>query len=413
MRWQYLLTPAPLPWLGLLYKLPALRRSPRNAALRALCFAFFALGTALVLLLPPVYRWTTTLTGIPHLARLLAHSFGLLNGWAVQLLLLHLTHDTATARRPSRARHVVLAVVLTVMTALFLQAPIESASADFLSTYAGSPWIAAYLSVYLFYVGYSLFDIGSLSARYSRQARSAPLHLGLQLVAIGSFIGLIYPVEKTAYVLARLVTPDVPNFEAPISTAVIAVSVLLVVTGLTLPSWGAKAVVLWDAMVSYRLHRAMQPLWAALSQAYPEIVVDPLRRRPYRQSLHRRVIEVRDGLLALRPFHQPVDAVDGLTADGHREDHRHHRGHGRDRHRAWADAMAVHAALARKQANRPVGGNAAIIAAPATVDLLAEGRQLAMVSRAFARLDRADGGGRPSPAGTGAPATPDPRQVQT
>lgn len=295
MHWQQLLSPVLLPWFGLLYKLPALRRNPHSVTLRTLCLAFFALGTALVLLLPPVYRWAGTMTGVPHLARLLAHSFGLLNGWALQLLLLHLTHDGERARYAARMRHLIFAGALTVVVVLFWRAPVESASADFLSTYADRPQIAAYLTVYLLYVGYSLFDIGSLSARYSRQARSGPLRTGLRLVAIGSLVGL----------------------------------------------------------------------------------------------------------LALRAYREPARADAEDTGGDHLRDR------AAARRQARADAIAVHTALSRRHTDRPVGGNSTIIAAPTDADLLAEGRQLAMVSRALDRLIREDGRARLRLRGTDTPTTPD------
>jgi hypothetical protein len=416
VSWLSLLNPVLFVWAALAYKLPTLRRNPDDPTLRALCFAFFALGVALTLLLPPVYAWTGSVTGIPHLARLLAHLFGVLNGWALQLLLLHLTHDRATARRRARVRHGVLAATTTLMILLFWQARPDSAATDFLTAYANRPSIVTYLIVFLLYLGYSLFDIGTLSASHSRHARSPLLRTGLRLVALGSLVGLGYPVEKITYVLARLVTPGLPNVEAPLSGIVIVTSVLLVVTGLTLPGWGALVVQLADEVTSRRLHREVLPLRSALGDAFPRTLSNVTYGTP-RQRLHREMIEIHDGLLLLRTFHDPADPAESdvtrVPPPG--------TGPKRSvvaRRRAEAEAIAIHDALVRVRANRPTGGQTPVIPPLATTDLLTEARHLAAVSQALARLPRTAVDAstpRPAPTPTPAPA-PDPtegKQVPT
>lgn len=59
----------------------------------------------------------------------------------------------------------------------------------------------------------------------------------------------------------------------------------------------------WRWYAYWRLY----PLWAVLRRAIPEIVLppDPAMRRSIRYRLYRRVIEIRDAQLALRPYAEP------------------------------------------------------------------------------------------------------------
>jgi hypothetical protein len=90
------------------------------------------------------------------------------------------------------------------------------------------------------------------------------------------------------------------------------VAILLFMVGSTLPAWGPRAgldtLADWSALsvTYYRLY----PLWDALSKAFPDIALDTPRswlgrRIPLRNAslaVYRRVIEILDARLRLRPF---------------------------------------------------------------------------------------------------------------
>lgn len=379
MTWQDLLTPVLLPWLALLYKSRDLYRDPRNPALWALQFAFFSLGMGLLVRIPPIYHWIDGLVGVPHIARLLAHAFALGNGLGLQILLLYLSHPKAEAGRKARFRYAALTISLAAMTALFLAAPIEQESAEFITEYADASLIAGYMLVYCAYLEYSLFDICRLAQRYSHHARSGHLRLGLRLIAVGSALALLYPANKAAYVGARQLGLGVPDFEKSISAVVITLSVLLVVTGLTVPGWGPRVASIRGAIRDYRLYQAIRPLWQALAAGSPAMVTMRPRVLPHaEQRLYRQVIEVRDELLALRPYHDP--AVRRVAC----EVGRRVGVEGAELY-ALADAAAISAAVAARRENRDrhTGNQEPIIETPPGDDLLVEARRLARVSRAF------------------------------
>jgi hypothetical protein len=71
--------------------------------------------------------------------------------------------------------------------------------------------------------------------------------------------------------------------------------------GLTIPSWGPRVA---GPFVRHRTFRRLGPLWSLVHGATPEISLDAdgggLRDLEYR--LVRRIVEIRDGWLALRPY---------------------------------------------------------------------------------------------------------------
>ena len=367
-----------LTWLGFAYKLRHLRRNPRAPALRALCCAFLALALALTLLHPAVYEAVNQIAGRPHLARLLAHVCGLLNQGALQVMLLYLLYRPDEAARRARTRYAALAVVLTATVALFVAAPIRSGGFEFTAVYARMPLVAAYLLVFLGYLAYCLYDIGRLSLRYSRQALSRSLRVGLQLIAAGSVVGVLYTVDKAAYVGLRLLGVRVPDFESVLSPVLITISVVLVVVGLTVPAWGPQLGSAVTALRNHALYRALHPLWRDVTAVAPAIPVPPPPLAHLDERLYRRVIEVRDGLLALRPYH------DTAAAQSARELAWQVGLAGRDLD-AVVDAAAVTAALRAKRERRRTGNQLPIVDAPPVDDLTVEAAWLARVSRAYAR----------------------------
>lgn len=97
--------------------------------------------------------------------------------------------------------------------------------------------------------------------------------------------------------------------------------------GATVTLWGDRLAAPLRWLRAYRTYRALAPLWTELHAAVPEI--EPASSAPARGpglrhaefALYRRVIEIRDGHLALRPYLQPrapawaAEAAAGPAAD--------------------------------------------------------------------------------------------------
>lgn len=326
--------PALLVWTAVAFKLPALRRNPASLELRAFWLALLALAAALTVLLPGMYRAVDAVTGVPHLTRLLGNGLALCSGLAVQAFLLLLNYGDAAISRIKR-RALLLLLALLLMGVLFTLAAIEGGDVDFVYAQADTAWVVEYRLVYLGYLARALTDVVRLTSRYARVSRSDALNLGLRLTAAGGLCGLGYVANEVAHMVSIRTRLGYP-FQDPelVTQTLLAGSTVLIVVGSTLPAWGSglrlERVRNW--VRRYVAHRRLHPLWWALWQATPEIalasppprIVETFRVRDLDFRLYRRVIEIQDGWLALRPYLQPhiLDAAREVAQDNHvpRED---------------------------------------------------------------------------------------------
>lgn len=335
--------------VGLLLKLRDLRRDPGNPALRAICLVLGSLAGAVLVGWAPLYVGLDTLVGVPNLAKLLEHGLALTAAAAVQVLYLHLG-DPATASRRARVRWLVLSAVLAVMVVMFWRADLDVETPHgFTDSYADDPHIVPYMLVYLSYLALAMADIFRTSTRYARHAPGRLLRVGIRLLAIGSVIGLAYVAHKAGFIVARRVDADPPWRESSGSRLLIVAGIAFVTSGLVLPSAGAAARDLARWPRRHRLHRRLHPLWRVVTEAVPEVVLyrpddpsrDRLLLRGLRHALYRRVIEIHDGMLRLRPYADPADIAAARSAA---------RTAGLDEGRvqAVADAAAIASAIRRR-----------------------------------------------------------------
>ena len=317
--------PALLAWVAVLYRAPILRRPVQSQGLRGYWFGLLALALSATVLLPPIYLALDDLLGIPNLARLAAHSLVLVSSWCVQVYLYHLTYTDTRAAHGTRRSAGVLVVALALMAACFAQLHVGEDAFDFSGHYASVPFVLEYRLVFLAYIAWALRTIILLTWRYADIARSRPaLHLGLRLVALGCVLGLVYVAHEGLWlVTGRLGLPyPVPEPER-LKEILIAGIITLIALGASLPGWGPRvgipALYRWAAR--YRACRRLYPLWRDLCRACPEIALvsppsaaaDALAVRGLGLRLSRRVVEIRDAHLALRPYMAP-DVATGARA---------------------------------------------------------------------------------------------------
>jgi hypothetical protein len=158
--------------------------------------------------------------------------------------------------------------------------------------------------------------------------------------------------------------------EDTLSAVLGAACVLAGMVGTTYSAWAAVAARPLRWIRARQDYRALEPLWRELHAAVPVIALDPGRVPPWRASfaLYRRVIEIRDGILALRIHHHP-DVPDWTS--------------GCDP--ATAEAAAIAAALEAHRAGRrfPPRSNQGTQVLEPTLD--AETAWLTLVARELAR----------------------------
>lgn len=315
------------------------RRHPEPAR-TMLLLAFGLLAVSATFFTPTVHAATGRLTGIANLAEPIARTALLGAAWAVQVMLQRLgDHGTAGTRIGRRAAALIVFVAL--LWVCFLAAPVGNPTDMFTSDYGDAPLVATYLLVSLTYLAMALVDVIRGTLRYGRDADGI-LARALRLIGIGCWLGLGYIAVKVVYVVRLLAGYGTAGSTLESTTArLLAVGGrLLVVAGSTLPFLTAQTTRACAWLTTHRNLRRLYPLWALMYQTEPGIALDPprsalvdaLRLRDLDLRLYRRIIEIRDGRLALTPYLDPTLDPSRQSDDA-----------------AAAEAAALRAAVERQQ----------------------------------------------------------------
>jgi len=308
--------PAAILWIGALYKLPSFYREPRNPGRRNLWLTFFFIATSVTVLLPPVYVGIDRLTGIANVSRLLSNSVTLLACWALQAFLSYVSRADQRTGAEVRRNGWLLVVCVVAMTGLFLTAPVPREALNFVQRYGDAPHILEYRLVYLIYLGLSQVTLIRLAWHYAQVADHPSLRLGMRIWAVSGPIALAYVANDGVYLIFRRLGLTYPIANpAALDQVLVALALGVGAVGTTMPSWGPHVGIprLHRWVQDYRSVRRLYSLWADLCRSNPEIalvppprpLIDRLTFGDVEFRLHRRVVEIRDGMLALRPYADP------------------------------------------------------------------------------------------------------------
>jgi hypothetical protein len=308
------LVPAVISWVAVAYKLPAFKRNLHDPAIRAFWLSLFFLALALTLLLPTVALWIDQATRFSNLSRLLGNETVLVAAWAVQIFVfLNLDYRQDGVRSRVRLASWALVGVLIAMSTLFALAPVHHETADFWQRYSRAPFMLEYRLVFLAYLGLAVMNIMRHSWRYAGVSEQPSLSLGLRLVAVGGLLGGGYVAHEGVRSFAVAIGVHNAFLDSDTATRLlIASSVACMTAGVTMPAWGSRfgisAIYKW--LERYGTYRQLYPLWSVLYRATPEIgllppknvVADAFTLRDLEFRLYRRIVEIRDGILALRLY---------------------------------------------------------------------------------------------------------------
>jgi hypothetical protein len=280
--------PAVLAWVVLVVLRPS--PVPGRALVRVCVLGLAVSQTALT----PAFDRALRALGFEDTERLIGHLGMLLAVWAGAQVVLRL-HDRDAGARLLTAWSVAAGVA---MCALFSATP---------NLFPESPWVMEYCIAYALaqYPGFALTAV--LCLRQARRAPDRMLRVGLTLVAAGVLAAMCYITIKTVVAISfRAEFSFAFGREYAMSKALPTIAHLLVLGGVVVP-----AVASWVRRRAQ--YRRLAPLWLALYRAAPQIALEPPRRRipvfPTRLALYRQVVEIRDGLLLLRPY-RSADVVD-------------------------------------------------------------------------------------------------------
>ncbi|MEU5613552.1 MAB_1171c family putative transporter [Streptomyces sparsogenes] len=255
-------------------------------------------------------------------------------------------------RRRIRAAFAVQAAALV----LFLTAGVAEEGASAVAA-PGRGWaLAAYNVLFAGYICWCLYVLARALVRHTRRTPPGPLRMGLRLAALATATAVVWALWALDDAAANVAAGRQDMGEDLLSTTLGMVTAVLAAAGATATLWGDRVARPLRRLRARRAHKRLEPLWSALYAELPEIALDPgaARRSPgLRQAefaLYRRVIEIRDGSLALRPYQQP----EALTWA--REALNRARPAAAATPEAVLEAAVIAAALENKRAGRPRGG---------------------------------------------------------
>ncbi|MDH6575837.1 MAB_1171c family putative transporter [Kitasatospora sp. MAP5-34] len=305
--------------------------------------------------------------------RLAAECFLALMAYAVQAA------DNASARM--RRQTVWSVLVMAVDVALYFAMTV-SPTGDVLAVGVGGRVALAVFDTV--FVAHSFWCVGLFTVVIHRSVRhvgAGLLRVGLRLVVAGGVAGLVWTALSFVPIGEGLATGRQYSAEDVFSAPAAVLTMTLGIGGATLTAWGryATAPVRW--LRAWRSYRRIGPLWSALYAVRPEIALQSSAAwwglggvgRNAEFALYRRVIEIRDGQLALRPYVHPRAAEWAGASCGDSD--------GRQCSAA-AEAAAIAAALEAAVVDHRFSGNEHRVP-EVGADLEAEAGWLVLVTEAF------------------------------
>jgi hypothetical protein len=316
-------------WIAVLAQFPSQRHVPVR---RLVWYAMLLLSAIATLDLPEVGGRVDRLTGLPNVADLTQHVLAIIAATLARYCVVSISGAWRQRGRPPAARLAALpTAVSAALVALFASSPartypIDTARyADFPMQYAAHPAAFAYWLIFAAYLGTTFAIIARLAWHYGRAAGCTPIGSGLLLVAGGMVAGLGYLAYGTGVVAVHAagVGGSFVTTAPVIIQALFGALVALVAAGCMVPA-APHCPVIRRAALYWSLRR-LYPLWNSLCQAVPGIALDPvpawadrLDPRDLRMRLYRRVIEIRDGYMALCPLDAPGLEDTVRAAEGRR-----------------------------------------------------------------------------------------------
>ncbi|MBC2876892.1 MULTISPECIES: MAB_1171c family putative transporter [Streptomyces] len=311
---------------ALLYNVPVLLRSRGNPAVLALSVHFLCSFLGFFEQLTGLNTAVALLPGRPHPGPLVTELAVVGLTGTQTVFLTYWSHPPEAARPRVRRRVAVFAGMAVALVVLDFALGLgdRRAVADRLTLADMSdPAYAAYLYFFFTVCAAGQCETVRLSWRYMGIAQRSWLRRGMGAAMLGATLSLVHCALRCTEITGTLSGWDM----TPLDTAnwlTGDIGSALKVFGWTVPAWGPSLsrAVRWGTR--YRAYRRLRPLWIALYRTVPDIVLDPpvlcrigdlLAWRDLDYRLYRRVIEIRDGQRALRPY-MPEPAPGDGDGDG-------------------------------------------------------------------------------------------------
>lgn len=308
--------------LCLLVKARALKRDPNNPYLRWICVT---LGLAVVATASSVPSVLTFLEGRTGVLAVWVIAPGAAGAIAVRVTLLLCFYSPSEARRKIRSGLILLGIATAAVIILCLAGHQKAGDISGVQTPMSPRWGTEAVSVYgpwaatpyvreAYLVFCATFSYGYASSAGILLAAAKLVDRRWILRTVWGFVFVCLMMVTHVLACAGFFVLYRFGVWLPelLGGAMIALGLAAIGTTVSysLPLLGSR----WNRMVVYR---QLGPLWSALRRSFPEVVLENPRAalfdawNPWRSDfrLCRRVIEIRDGILALRHHLSPEVAV--------------------------------------------------------------------------------------------------------
>lgn len=296
-------------WLVVLRKGALAFRHPRDPAVWALVGS--AVFAALAFSLAPdrARLLLDTTTGVANLSGLVIYSCAIAYAGASRVRLLYWTRGPDQPRARPGAWMVVCIAAIAAMAASFFVAAVPVQATDFEVRYATQPAVAGFVVIYLAALVIAFGGNARLYWRYATAPLAPWVRRGLRVNAVGSACLLGYGLIKLSRVASRWLGIQRPAGD-DVASLVLTLGALLLVAGVTMPAWGPRLAAGPRWVARYRTYRALYPLWLAVYQSLPHLVLlTPVRPRSWAALrdlngllYYRPAVEIRDAYRELRPY---------------------------------------------------------------------------------------------------------------
>jgi hypothetical protein len=272
-------------------------RARRTGAGAGLAITLIALGVAFCLLADSAQAIESRI--YPSLGRLLSNLATMVAAYGITVTVAEIG---GVAHRRRWSRQAALAVALVVLAgSFFATSGLPRGIGLFDELYRSNPTLVVYIFVYTLYLGFAVVDIAIMSAGAIRAGTGA-LRAGLGVMLVACAFALAYLAGKIAAVIGDLNSAHpvaVPchgafsNLKCSLDVGFPAVSVFLIVIGLTLPALPSAGRAIRDA----RTRAALRPLREHLAERFPDVVRLGSAGVTGRERLLTAMSEVNDGLI--------------------------------------------------------------------------------------------------------------------
>jgi hypothetical protein len=292
------------------YRLAVDTGRARDPALRWICWFAVCTGLALAVLAPASMAALGGWSPLRHAAVLAGAELKLAGLTSLALFARELEDPGhGTGRRFGRQALAVIAAMAVLFTAA-----VPAARGPGPLPVPSRCLLAGYDLLFVVHSVRCLVLFGTLVARHARRIGPSPLRTGLRLMTAAGALAVVWTLWLLPDVVDVLRHGRQDSAEDLVSALLAAACALLAVGGATAAVWGRALEVPARTLRALRAYRTLEPLWSALYEAHPGIALTPGRRarpgwlpRRLRFALYRRVIEIHDGRLSLRPY-CPADA---------------------------------------------------------------------------------------------------------